>query len=321
MDIVDIDFGQREAFLTDVLEGLSRKQKTLPSRWLYDDEGSELFEAITGVDEYYPTRTETRILNENAAEIGTAFGKDVVLIEYGAGAGVKTEIVLSALETPECYVPVDIAGDFLETSAERLRERFSDLRIRPITADFTADFDLPSDLPGDNRGAFFPGSTLGNLCRKEARALLSRVRGHVGPGGRFVIGIDLKKDIETLLAAYDDKAGVTAAFNLNILTRINRELGGSFDLPSFAHEARWNSEASAVEMHLVCVKSTRAAVGQRTFTFEGGETIHTESSRKYDLDDFATLVNSSGWAVEKSWTDPRSLFAVVALTARSHPGG
>ncbi|MER0237101.1 L-histidine N(alpha)-methyltransferase [Fulvimarina sp. MAC8] len=320
MDVVDIDFEQREAFLADVLEGLSRKQKTLPSRWLYDDEGSELFEAITAVDEYYPTRTETKILNENAAEIGAAFGEGAVLIEYGAGAGVKTEIVLSALKRPECYVPVDIAGDFLEISAERLRGRFPNLTIRPVTADFTADFDLPSDLPADNRGAFFPGSTLGNLGREEAYALLRRVRGHVGQGGRFVIGIDLKKDIETLLAAYDDKAGVTAAFNLNILTRINRELGGSFDHASFEHEARWNPEASAVEMHLVCVNPTRAAVGDQTFVFEGGETIHTESSRKYDLDDFAELSNSAGWSLDQTWTDPQSLFAVVALTAQDGAG-
>lgn len=320
MDVVDIDFEQRRAFLADALEGLSREQKTLPSRWLYDDEGSELFEAITGVEEYYPTRTETRILSDNAAEIGAVFGEKAVLIEYGAGAGVKTEIVLSALDKPECYVPVDIAGDFLESSAERLRRRFPSLAIRPIVADFTADFDLPSDLSTEGRGAFFPGSTLGNLGHAEALALFRRVRGHVGNSGRFVVGIDLKKDIQTLLAAYDDKAGVTAAFNLNILTRINRELGGSFDLASFEHEARWNEEASAVEMHLVCVSQTRATVGERTFTFEGGETIHTESSRKYDLDDFTKLSNAAGWSVDRVWTDAKSLFAVVALAARNGTG-
>ncbi|MEN3793808.1 L-histidine N(alpha)-methyltransferase [Fulvimarina sp. MAC3] len=320
MDVVAIDIEQRQAFLADVLEGLSRKQKTLPSRWLYDDEGSELFEAITAVDEYYPTRTETQILTDNAAEIGAVFGRKAVLIEYGAGAGVKTEIVLSALEAPECYVPVDIAGDFLESSADRLRALFRGLAIRPVTADFTADFDLPDDLPRDNRGAFFPGSTLGNLAQDEARALLSRVRGHVGAGGRFVIGIDLKKDIETLLAAYDDKAGVTAAFNLNILKRINRELSGSFDIQSFEHAARWNPKASAVEMHLVCVNPVRASVGDQTFTFEGGETIHTESSRKYDLDGFSGLAHSAGWSVDRVWSDERSLFAVVALTARDGTG-
>ncbi|RFC61964.1 L-histidine N(alpha)-methyltransferase [Fulvimarina endophytica] len=307
--------GQREAFRADVLEGLSKPQKTLPSRWLYDDFGSQLFERITGLPEYYPTRTETRILSDHAGEIGAFFGEKAVLIEYGAGSGLKTEIVLGALDDPACYVPMDIAGDFLEQSADRLRETFPGLLVRPVTGDFTTDFDLPEDLASEGRGAFFPGSTLGNLGPTQAQAFLRRVRGHVGEGGGFVLGLDRKKDVSRLLAAYDDAQGVTAAFNLNILTRINRELGGTFDLRAFEHEARWNEEAAAVEMHILCTAETRVAVGDETFSFAAGETIHTESSRKYDLGAFAQTARAAGWTLEAIWSDAEELFGVLALRA------
>lgn len=310
---------QREAFEADVIEGLSRTpQKTLPCRWLYDDRGSELFEDITALPEYYPTRTETAILRENAADIAAFCGPRAVLVEYGAGAGVKTEILLGALENPALYLPIDIAGDFLAGSAARIERRFPYIEIRPLVADFTDDFDLPDDLPKlTPRVAFFPGSTIGNLDRDEAVAFLRRVRSHVGPKGRAVIGVDLKKDLARLLPAYDDAAGVTAAFNLNLLTRINAELGGDFANDGFAHEARWSEAASAVEMHMVSLRAQTARVGGRSFAFAQGETIHTESSRKYSTEGFSALAGDAGWRAAEVWTDPDALFAVFGLAGTS----
>ena len=314
LERVDFHEIQREAFRADVLAGLTRPRKTLPSRWLYDDRGSELFEKITGLPEYYPTRTETGILRGNAAEIAAFAGSGAVLVEYGAGAGVKTEILLGALENPALYVPVDIAGDFLVTAAERIERRFPYIEIRPVVADFTSDFDLPSDLPRlPPRVAFFPGSTIGNLARPEAIALLACMRDHVGGTGRAVVGVDLKKDVGRLLAAYDDAAGVTAAFNLNLLARINRELGGDFALDGFRHEARWNETTSAVEMHLVSLKEQTVSVAGREVRFEAQETVHTEDSRKYDVAGFERLADAAGWTVERLWSDPERLFAVFGL--------
>lgn len=315
LERVDFREIQREAFRADVLAGLTAPRKTLPSRWLYDDRGSELFEQITGLPEYYPTRTETGILRANAKEIAAFCGPRAVLIEYGAGAGVKTEILLGALESPALYVPVDIAGDFLVDAAERIERRFPYIEIRPIVADFTSDFDLPADLPRlPPRVAFFPGSTIGNLARPDAVELLARMRVHVGPTGRAIIGVDLKKDLATLLAAYDDAAGVTAAFNINLLARINRELGADFALDGFVHEARWNERKSAVEMHLVSLKDQTATVAGREVRFGKRETIHTEDSRKYDVEDFGRLAAAAGWAVERTWTDPDRRFAVLGLS-------
>ena len=314
LERVDFHEIQREAFRADVLDGLTAKRKTLPSRWLYDDRGSELFEEITGLPEYYPTRTETGILSGNAAEIAAFAGSRAVLVEYGAGAGVKTEILLGALESPALYVPVDIAGDFLVTAAERIERRFPYIEIRPVVADFTSDFDLPSDLPRlPPRVAFVPGSTIGNLAPPDATALLARMRGHVGATGRAVVGVDLKKDIGRLLSAYDDAAGVTAAFNLNLLARINRELGGDFALDGFRHEARWNENASAVEMHLVSLREQTVSVAGREVRFAARETIHTEDSRKYDVTSFQRLAEAAGWAVDRLWSDPERLFAVFGL--------
>ncbi|MGA0530424.1 L-histidine N(alpha)-methyltransferase [Hansschlegelia sp. KR7-227] len=314
LEKVDFRTAQREAFRADVIAGLSAPAKTLPARWLYDDRGSELFERITTLPEYYPTRTETAVLREHAAEIATFCGPRAVLVEYGAGAGLKTEILLGALENPALYVPVDIAGDFLVASASRIERRFPYIEIRPVVADFTEDFDLPADLPRlTPRVAFFPGSTIGNLAPRDAVGLLQQMRRHVGAAGRAVIGFDRKKDVATLVRAYDDAAGVTAAFNLNLLERINRELDGDVDLARFAHEARWNADESAIEMHLVSREEQTVAVDGRAFRFEAGETIHTESSRKYALDDVARLADSSGWRVERTWTDPDGLFAVVGL--------
>lgn len=314
LDRVDFRDVQREAFRTEVFDGLSAARKTLSCRWLYDDAGSALFERITGLPEYYPTRTETGILRENAEAIAAFCGQRAVLVEYGAGAGVKTEILLGALENPALYVPVDIAGDFLVDSANRIERRFPYIEIRPVVADFTDDFDLPADLPRlTPRVAFFPGSTIGNLAPDDAVAFLERARRHVGDKGRAVIGVDLKKDLSVLLPAYDDAAGVTAAFNLNLLKRINDELDGDFDLARFAHKARWNASSSAVEMHIVSLAEQSVVVDGRRFDFADGETIHTEDSRKYTLGEFEALSRRGGWNTARVWTDPENLFAVIGL--------
>ncbi|GBD50648.1 L-histidine N(alpha)-methyltransferase [Methylopila sp. Yamaguchi] len=314
LDRAPLQAAQREAFRADVLEGLSKPAKTLPSRWLYDDRGSELFEEITQLPEYYPTRTETAILRAGAEAIAAFCGPRATLIEYGAGAGVKTEIVLAALDNPASYVPVDIAGDFLALSAERLERRFPWLEIRAVVADFTDDFDLPTDLPRLNRRiGFFPGSTIGNLSPAQAVAFLAQVGAHVGDTGRAVVGVDLVKPLERLIPAYDDAAGVTAAFNLNLLVRINRELGGTFDTARFAHEARWSVEDQAIEMHLKSLGRQVVRAAGREFEFAEGETIHTESSRKYSVDTFTALAAQAGWRQGSVWSDPDGLFAVVGL--------
>jgi L-histidine Nalpha-methyltransferase len=315
LDLVEEKLSQDEAFRADVLAGLSQRQKTLPSRWLYDQRGSELFEDITRLDEYYLTRTETAILRRHAGEMADLLGEGVVLLEYGAGAAIKTEILLDALKAPRMYAPIDIAADFLAETVARIPGRFPELATRPIIADFTADFDIPADVPARPRAAFFPGSTMGNLRQPEAAALLRRMRKHVGERGKAIIGVDLRKDVETLIAAYDDKRGVTAEFNLNLLARINRELEGDFALDAFAHEARWNERESAIEMHLVSRKPQVVSVASHSFAFAQGETVHTETCRKFEVAGFAHAAQRSGWRLATIWTDPAELFAVFGLDA------
>jgi dimethylhistidine N-methyltransferase len=306
-------FDQFDAFRADVLAGLSQSQKTLPSRWLYDVRGSELFERITRLTEYYPTRTETAILSEHAQEIADFCGEKAIILEYGAGAGIKTEILIDALREPRLYVPIDIAGDFLDQTVARFRRRFPDLQTRPIVADFTAAFALPAWIPGGRRVAFFPGSTVGNLNAAEVAAFLQRLRRQAGADGCAIIGVDMKKDLGTLIAAYDDGEGVTAQFNLNLLARVNRELDGDFVLDRFQHSARWNKVESAVEMHLVSLIAQTAHVSARQFNFTAGETIHTESSRKYDVPGFLALAHNNGWRADRLWTDESGLFSVFGL--------
>jgi dimethylhistidine N-methyltransferase len=298
----------------DVLKGLSLTAKRLPSCWLYDNRGSELFEAITHLQAYYPTRTETSILATFAVEIGDFVGADAALIEYGAGAGIKTEILLGALTTPQLYMPIDIAGDFLERTAARLRRRFPNLTVWPLLADFTVAFDIPSAVP-DRRVAFFPGSTLGNLDQADCARFLKQVGIHVGSSGRALIGVDLIKDVETLHAAYDDPEGVTGEFNLNLLRRLNRELDANFQLEKFRHQARWNAADLAMEMHIVSIAGQSVRIGDTVFTFEAGESIHTETCRKFDLKTFAEGVCASGWRLSTTWTDPARRFAVCGLEA------
>ena len=313
-DFVDTGTSQREAFRADVLAGMSGGPKSLPSRWLYDKRGSELFEEITGLDEYYPTRTETAILRRHVDEMADLCGADGVLLEYGAGAGLKFEILANSL-SPRMYVPIDIARDFLSQTVARIRQQFPRLSVRPIVADFTTPFDISADIPESGRVAFFPGSTIGNLDSREAEALLRRMRRHVGESGKAIIGVDLRKSINTLIAAYDDRRGVTAAFNLNLLARINRELDADFHLNRFSHEARWNEEESAIEMHLVSLRPQVVMIAGRRFAFEHRETIHTESSRKYDVLGFGDVVQRCGWRMAKVWSDPAKHFAVFGLDA------
>jgi dimethylhistidine N-methyltransferase len=315
-DFVDIKTRQAGSFHADVVAGLAARRKTFPSRRLYDDLGCELFEQITHLDEYYPTRTETAILRQNSVQIADFCGSRAALIEYGAGAGIKTEILLRALRDPHCYLPVDIAGDFLTMTANRLAMQFPQVAIWPIVADFTEDFDVSHRLSKiGNRIGFFPGSTIGNLDAAATSAFLSRVRRHVGASGKAIIGVDLKKDIETLIAAYDDREGVTARFNLNLLTRINRELHGEFPLDHFSHRAIWNDDASAIEMHLVSLRDQTVAVGRHSFDFFNGETIHTESCRKYDVGEFTRVVERQGWTASEIWRDDGELFGVFGLRA------
>ncbi len=304
-----------EAFRAAVVAGLSRAQKSIPCCWLYDERGSELFNEITRLEEYYPTRAETEILLRWAGEMACFCGEDVLLFEYGAGAGIKTEILIEALDRPRLYVPIDIAGDVLAQTASRIRDRFPGLETLPIVADFNRDFELPADLPPGPRTAFFPGSTIGNLNRSETIAFLSRLHGHVEGRGTAIVGVDLKKDLGTLLTAYDDGAGVTAAFNLNLLARINRELDGDFPLDRFVHQARWNETESAVEMHLVSLDGRVVSVCGQQFAFREGETIHTESSRKYALDSFHSLAKTGGWRLSRAWLDEEDRFAVLGLEA------
>ena len=316
LDVVQYRVGQTGAFRADVLSGLAQQRKTLPARWLYDDRGSELFELITGLPEYYLTRTETAILNTRAREIARFCGERAIVLEYGAGAGIKTEILINALVWPRLYVPIDIAGDFLDQTVTRFRRRFPNLLTKSIVADFTADFDLPSWMPTHHNGlrvAFFPGSTIGNLDAAEVAGFLQRVRRHVGEDGRAVVGVDMRKDLSILIPAYDDAAGVTAQFNLNLLRRINRELAGNFVLEAFRHEARWNEAESAIEMHLVSTTQQKVTVDGHRFQFEAGESIHTESSRKYAPEAFAAVARQNGWRVGHRWTDAAGLFSLFGL--------
>lgn len=302
-----------DAFYAAVMSGLSRPQKSIPCCWLYDARGSELFEAITRLEDYYPTRAEAEILSDHARDIADFCGEGAVLLEYGAGAGVKAEILIAALRALKVYAPIDIEAGVLGRTARRIGGRFPTLDVQPILADFTRDFDAP-ELPRGPRAAFFPGSTIGNLNRREAVAFLSRMRRHVR-NGKAVIGVDLKKDRRTLLDAYDDGEGVTAAFNLNLLTRINRELDGGFPLSRFAHEARWNEADSAVEMHLVSLDSREVAVAGRLVPFKAGDSIHTESSRKYDLTAFEAMADEARWRLAHAWRDRADRFAVLGLEA------
>ncbi|WP_050734758.1 L-histidine N(alpha)-methyltransferase [Methylobacterium sp. ARG-1] len=301
------------AFLADVQDGLSKTQKALSPKYFYDSAGSDLFEAITRLPEYYPTRTEIGILDRSGPEMAALLPARAALVEFGSGSTNKLRRLLRHLDKLAAYVPVDVSGEFLRSQAEVLSGDFPHLRVEPVVADFTRDFDLPESLAGMPRAGFFPGSTIGNFEPSEAEELLRRFGRILGEGAHMIVGVDLVKDAAILERAYDDAAGVTAAFNLNLLTRINRELAGRFDLGAFSHRAVFNADASRIEMHLVSDGAQEVAIGSETFAFAAGETIHTESSYKYTVETFRALVERAGWTWVQVWTDPEGLFSVHAL--------
>jgi dimethylhistidine N-methyltransferase len=306
------DHDADSGFLNDVLHGLACPTKWLPCKYLYDAEGSRLFDRICTLEEYYPTRTEVAILQARRHEVARLAGPGAALVELGSGSSLKVRILLDALEAPAAYVPIDISRSHLLMAAADLAGDHPGLPVVPVCADYTRPFPLPEAAAGPKLG-FFPGSTIGNFDPPDARDFLASVAETLGPGAGLVIGADLKKDPAVLEAAYDDSAGVTAAFNLNLLRRINRELGGDFDLARFAHEARWNDAAGRVEMHLVSAAAQTVRIGGEAFAFEAGESIHTENSHKYALAEFRTLAASAGWRPVEAWTDDAGLFSVHYL--------
>jgi dimethylhistidine N-methyltransferase len=304
---------KRGDFLADVLAGLLGPRKTLPCKYFYDEEGSALFERICELDEYYPTRTELGILRRHGGEMAAALGPRCLLVEYGSGSSTKTRLLLERLDDPAAYVPVDISREHLLRSAEALCARHPHLPVIPVCADFTQPFELPPVPRAARRAAFFPGSTIGNFGPAEARKFLAQIAEQCGRGGVLLIGVDLRKSPAILEPAYDDALGVTAEFNRNLLRRINRELGADFDLAGFDHRALWNAVDGRVEMHLVSRREQAVQLGGCRIRFARGESIHTESSHKYELAGFAALARSAGFEVERVWTDPARLFSVQLL--------
>jgi len=296
-----------------VLTGLAKLQKAIPSQFFYDAEGSRLFDRICTLPEYYPTRAETGILRHNAAAVAAALPPQAVLVEYGSGASVKVRLLLDALERPAAYVPIDISRQHLLAAASVLAFDYPALAVMPVCADFTRFPALPPALLPGPRVGFFPGSTIGNFHPADATRLLRRFRRQLGPHGSLLIGVDLKKDPAILHAAYNDAAGVTAAFNRNLLARANRELSASFDIEAFAHDAFWNAPAGRIEMHLRSTVAQKVLVAGRSFRFTAGETIHTENSYKYTLDEFRACAVAAGFAPAAVWTDPAGLFSVHLL--------
>lgn len=298
------------AFREDVLAGLSAPIRAVPARWLYDRRGSELFEAITRLPEYYLTRTETKLLEAHCGEVARIAGRGSAVIEFGSGASTKTRILLRAVE-PAAYVPIDISGEFLRDAAEGLRAEFPDLPVYPVEADFMGPIALPAEVAALPKLGFFPGSTIGNLVPRTGVDLLRAMKETLGPGAWLLIGMDRIKEEEILAAAYDDAAGITAEFNLNLLHRINRELEGTFPLDAFRHRAIWNDDKGRIEMHLEAVRDVAFEVSGVRFEMKAGETIHTENSHKYGPRDSRLLLRAAGWGVVEQWTDPDGKFAMI----------
>ena len=301
-------------FRKDVLEGLARPQKALPPKYFYDAAGSKLFERICRLREYYPTRTELGITRRHLQDMARFAGKGCTLLEYGSGESLKTRLLIRAMQ-PSVYMPVDISTDALRGAVKRLEREFPKLGIVAVTADFSHPLTVPAYRGSARLVVYFPGSTIGNLRRDEAQAFLKMTRGQVGPRGAMIVGVDLKKDANVLHAAYNDAKGVTAAFNVNLLARINRELAGDFDARLFGHYAFYNPMAGRIEMHLVAREAHTVNVGDYRFSFYRGESIHTENSYKYSVEEFSALASYAGFKISKVWTDQRRWFGVFGLTA------
>jgi len=316
----DVDTGdraratpRRDEFLTALSEGLSRSPKSLSPKWFYDEEGSRLFEAITELPEYYLTRSEGALLERIAPEIAAEIPDGAVMVEFGSGASAKTRLVLDAARQLHAYVPVDISAEALQDAAARIRAAYPALKVEPLAGDFTTRLRLPAVAAGRPHVGFFPGSTVGNFTPAETRVFLRSVAELLGEGAVLIVGADLAKREEVLVAAYDDAQGVTAAFNRNVLVRANRELGADFNLEAFGHRAVWNAAESRMEMHLVSLCDQVAHLGGRRFVFKQGETIHTENSYKFTVEGFSKLAEDSGWRLDRHWVSPEPEFAVFLL--------
>ena len=301
------------AFAADVLEGLAATPKRLPAKYFYDEAGSRLFERITELPEYYPTRTELRILESSAESIAGLADPGAALIEFGSGSTAKARLLLRHMVSVRAYVPVDISAEFVNGEAARLQADFPALRVLPVAADFTGAFELPAAVKAGPRLGFFPGSTIGNLEPHEVTGFLRRAKRALGQAAAFVVGVDLVKDPEVLYAAYNDSQGVTAQFNRNLLVRINRELGADFDVSAFEHHAFYHRELRRIEMHLASLRRQKVRILGKCFEFRAGETIHTENSYKYTIESFAALARGAGWSIGAVWTDPERYFSVQAL--------
>jgi dimethylhistidine N-methyltransferase len=306
---------QTEAFRRDVLAGLAAPIPSIPARWLYDRTGSELFDAITKLPSYYPTRTETALLKSIMPEVAALIPRETAVVEFGAGSATKTPILLDAIR-PAAYVPVDISGDYLEESAAQLSSDFPGLPVLPVTADFVRPFTRPALIADLPKLGFFPGSTIGNFVPRSATDLLRHFRELLGTGALLLIGMDRVKPIERLIAAYDDPDGVTARFNLNLIDRINRELDGTMPVDAFRHEARWNDILSRIEMHLVAARDVEFTVAGQPFALQKGASIHSENSHKYGRRGARLLLLAGGWTPLAEWSDPAGDFAVVLAEAQ-----
>jgi dimethylhistidine N-methyltransferase len=303
--------GTQDTFAADVIAGLTAQPKTLPAKYFYDLAGSALFERITGLPEYYPTRCEIGILQNYALAIASMFPPGCALIEFGSGSSRKARILLGAAATVAAYIPVDISGDFLQQDLIQLERDLPHLAVNPLVADFTQPFAIPGNLAALPRVGFFPGSTIGNFEPCDAAAFLRHIGEVLGAGALCLVGVDLVKDHKTLHDAYNDSAGITAKFNLNLLARINRELGADFDLSAFEHHAFFNVEQSRIEMHLASTRAQKVRLNGTNIAFRRGETIHTENSYKYTVESFQALARGAGWSPVEVFSD--GLFAVHAL--------
>ena len=313
--LVELDGdGVSTAFRAEVLDGLAQEPKAVPSRWFYDVEGSRLFEEITRLPEYYPTRAETEILQSSGDDLRRLIAPGRAVIEFGSGSSVKTPLLLRCIE-PTAYVPLDISGDFLRASAAELSRSFPDLPIHPVEADFTKPVRLPEEIVELPPLGFFPGSTIGNMVARTAVDLLRSMRQTLGPDSLLLIGMDLIKDVAVLEAAYDDAEGVTAEFNLNLARRINRELGGTIPLDKLRHIARWNDTYARIEMHLEATEAIAFEVSGRPFSMTEGETIHTENSHKFDRRSQYTLLLAGGWTPIERWLDSEERFSLILAGA------
>lgn len=312
MKTIQIINNEIKGMLKEVVVNLSRAQKELPSKYFYDKRGSGLFEEICSLEEYYLTDAEISIMKNYIDDISEVIGTGIELIELGSGSSTKTRLLLDHLENIGTYFPVDISGDFLGESIRQLRSEYPGLQIIPVIADYTQNFQLPADLSEDRKVVYFPGSTIGNFTPDKARKFLALISGITGANGGFLVGVDLKKDRKILEAAYNDAEGVTADFNKNILIRLNRELGADFDTDHFLHKACYNENQGRIEMHLVSLEHQEARIDGHRFTFQKGETIHTENSYKYSIEEFESLV-SGFFDVTHVWTDESNLFSVQYL--------